>query len=283
VTFYNQKVAADYDLGDLYAYVEKDQWTLDLLLELSENASQDLDNNGVYDEKDAYGLSCQNDGVYILLNAGNLCICDTNSEGDVVFSLTESKTMDTLQKIYELMTDRRRYFNRQTFNLTLNDAINMFNENRTLFLIRPLQSLFVMRSMQSDFGILPMPKLEEGQASYGSAVNPYSATLLCLPFYQEDAERTGEIIQYLAYESYYTVSEPFYESVLGTKLIRDDSSAHMLYIAFANRVYDTGLIWNFGDINTKLLTYRQTDVASLLESVESKVNKAIDQLNELLS
>lgn len=279
VTFFNQQMAADYNLGDLYAYVENSQWTMDKLLELSENVSSDLDSNGKYDENDAYGLSCQNDGVYIFLHGGNLQICDTDKDDNIVFSLMENRNVDALQKIYTVMNDSQRYFNRQTFNLDLTSAINMFNENRALFLVRPLQSLFVMRSMQSDFGILPIPMLYENQTSYGSAVNPYSATIMCLPYYMEDGQRSSEVLQYLAYESYYTITEPFYETVLGSKLIRDEKSAKMLDIAFASRVYDPGMIWNFGDIATKLLTNRDTNVVSLLKSTESMVNTAIEKLN----
>lgn len=283
VTFFNQKVVADYDLGDMYSLAMNGQWTLDKALELGSVMTADLNSDGRYDENDSYGISCQNDGVYIFLHGGNLKICDTDENGDIAFSLTSRKCVDALQKIYSVKTDSSRFFNRQNFGVDLNGAINMFNDGRTLFLIRPLQSLFVMRSMQSDFGILPIPKLNADDASYGSAINPYSATMLYMPLYLEDAERSGEVIQYMAYESSQTVNAPLYETVLGNKLVRDDASSEMLDIVFDSRVYDPGLIWNFGDITTTLILYESTDVSSMLESVKSVVNDAIGKLNEVTS
>jgi len=283
VTFFNHQLAEDYGLGDLYSLVENNEWTLDKLLQLGENASHDIDNNGIYDDRDSYGLSCQNDGVYILLHAANLRICKQDSDGKIVFALTEEKAVNTLQKIYSVVLDSRRYFNRQTFNLTLNDAVNMFNDNRTLFLIRPIQSLFLMRNMQSDFGILPLPKLDINQSSYGSAVNPYSATLLCIPLSVFDAERSAEILQYLAYESHYTVIGPLYETVLGTKLIRDESSVKMLDITFGSSIYDIGLIWDFAGIVETIMLNKDTNVASMLAANESAVIQAIENLNEIVA
>lgn len=283
VTFFNHQLAEDYGLGDLYSLVENNEWTLDKLLQLGENASHDIDNNGIYDQNDSYGLSCQNDGVYVLLHAANLRICKQDSDGNIVFALTEEKAVNTLQKIYSVVLDSRRYFNRQTFNLTLNDAVNMFNDNRTLFLIRPIQSLFLMRNMQSDFGILPLPKLDISQSGYGSAVNPYSATLLCIPLSVFDAERSAEILQYLAYESHYTVIGPLYETVLGTKLIRDESSVKMLDITFGSSIYDIGLIWDFAGIVETIMLNKDTNVASMLAANESAVIQAIENLNEIMA
>ncbi len=283
VTFFNHQLAEDYGLGNLYSLVENNEWTLDKLLELGENASHDIDNNGIYDDRDSYGLSCQNDGVYILLHAANLRICKQDSDGNIVFALTEEKAVNTLQKIYSVVLDGRRYFNRQTFNKTLKEAVNMFNENRTLFLIRPIQSLFLMRNMQSDFGILPLPKLDINQSSYGSAVNPYSATITCIPISVVDAERSAEILQYLAYESHYTVIGPLYETVLGSKLIRDESSVKMLDITFGSSIYDIGLIWDFAGIVETIMLNKDTNVASMLAANESAVIQTIENLNKIVA
>lgn len=283
MTFFNQQLAEDNGLGDIYALVENGGWTLDKLLELGGGVSRDIDGNGIYDANDAYGLSCQNDAAYILLNAGNLKICDTDSNGSVIFTLSSEKAVSALQKIYALMTDSMKFFNRQEQKeFTLADAINMFNDNRALFLIRPVQSLFMMRNMQSDFGILPVPMLSEDQESYGSAVNPYAATILTLPKSVSDPERNAAVLQYMAYQSYLTVNGALYETVLGSKLIRDENSVKMLDASFDSRVYDIGLIWNFGKIVDKMLKYRSTDVSSMIASAESSVQSSIDSFNELL-
>ena len=284
VTFYNKQLADDYKLGNLYELVKNDEWTLDKLLELGADLSADLNNDGKRDDTDSYPLSCQNDGCYILLHAGRIPIATKTADGSVSFNLPSEKAVNALQTIYELMDDDTQYFNRQKYtNYTLNDAIAMFNEGRAMFLIRPIQSLFVMRSMDSDFGILPLPKLTADQEEYGSAINLYVATVAAIPLSVADPERSATVLSLMACESHYNINPALYETVLGEKLIRDEDSAAMLDITFDSAMYDTGLIWNFGNITTTLLANTSTDIASLLAKVTPQVETAIDKLNELLA
>lgn len=283
VTFYNRKLAEDHALGDLNAMVQADEWTLDKMLDLGMVLSADVNGDGLRDEKDAYPISCQNDGVYILLHAARIPIAAKDEEGQVRFNLTGDLAVNTLQSIYELMGDGTRFFNRQTYSLTFTDAIAMFNEERALFLIRPVQSLFNMRDMDADFGILPLPKITENQTDYGSAINPYAATFSGIPLSVADPTRSATVLSLLACESYYSVRPVFYDIVLGSKLIRDDTSAQILDIVFDSSFYDPGLLWNFGGITDTLLTNTGTNVSSMLAGVSTRVDTAIDKLNDKLS
>lgn len=284
VVFFNRQMVENYDLGDLYQLVADGGWTFDHMLAMGDIVSQDIDNNAVYDLNDVYGVSCQNDGAYIFLHAGGLTVCDRDSDGSIAFNLNKETHVNALQTIFGVMTDKKRYFNRQDFNADLNAAVNMFVENRALFLIRPIQSLFLMRDMAADFGILPLPKLYETQDGYHSAVNPYSATMLVLPKSLENPERSAVVTSYLASVSSASVIEPLYETVLGSKLIRDERSPAMLDLAFDGAVYDVGLIWNFGEfINPTLLTNRSMDIVSLVGKHQSKIDRAIAALDEIYS
>ncbi len=282
VVFFNQELVNNHNMGDMYSIVEEGKWTLDKAVELGEYVTADLDGNSQYDQHDAVGISCQNDGSYYLMHGFGVQVCTTDDAGNLSLDLGSERAMDALQSVYELMGDPSIYFNRQTFNLTLIEAINLFIEERSLFMIRPLQSLYRMREMNADFGIIPLPKYDETQSAYHSAVNTYSGTIGMIPHTSEDPERTGVILSALACESHYTVIEQLYETVLGEKLIRDESSRHMLDYAFAGTVYDPGLIWNFGEIQSTLLNNKKTDIASMLASVEKKVTKAIDTFNTFL-
>ena len=178
VTYFNKQMAEDYQLGDLYETVINNEWTLDNLLAMGEAVSSDVNSDGAYDIEDAYPLSCQNDAVYYLLHGGGIRFCENDADGNIVLSLTSEQAVSSLQKIYEIMGNQQMFFNRQTFGVSLQDAVNMFCESRVMFLIRPIQSLFLMRDMEADFGILPVPKLANTQDSYGAAVNPYAATFM---------------------------------------------------------------------------------------------------------
>ncbi|MBO5220055.1 MAG: extracellular solute-binding protein, partial [Clostridia bacterium] len=261
VTFYNQQIADEYQLGNLYELVDSGKWTLDKMLEMGELVSADINADGNWGKEDSYGVSCQNDGAYILLHAAGCTVAEPDKDGGLEYVLDDAQTVDVLQTIYGLMTDKRRYFNRQDYSgMALEEVVEMFNNKRTLFLIRPVQSLFVMRNMQSDFGILPLPMVREGQKEYHSAVNMYAGTFMCLPKSIEDPERSGTVLSLMACESHYGVMGPLYETVLGNKLLRDELSAKMLDLAFDGAVLDTGLLWNLGGIRDTMIKYKSTDV-----------------------
>jgi len=280
VTYFNKQMAADYQLGDLYETVIDNAWTLDNLLSMGEAVSADVNGDGSYNMEDAYPLSCQNDAVYYLLHGGGIRFCENDANGSITLALTSEQAVSSLQKIYEIMGNQQMFFNRQTFSVSLQDAVNMFCENRAMFLIRPIQSLFLMRDMEADFGILPVPMLNENQASYGAAVNPYAATFMCWPVTTADTSRSAVISEMMAWESHYNVIDPLYENILGSKLIRDDGASAMLDIVFDSIVYDIGLIWNFSDMSTKLLTNKDTNVASLLAGMSGAIESEIQKLQE---
>ncbi len=277
IVFFNKNMAEEYNLGDMYERVLNNSWTYDKMLEIGSVISTDINGDSKFDQNDVYGISCQNDAVYILLHAAGATFCEKDKDDNPVFSLNKNTTVDILTEIYRLMNDSQQFFNRQTYNMTVNDAAAMFIENRTMFLIRPTQTMVLLRDMQADFGIIPVPKYTEDQNKYGSAVNPYSAYGLCVPKVIENPERTSVIINLLAAESHYTVMDPFYDVVLDSKLTRDDTSAEMLNIIYDSRIYDFGYIWNFGDIATAITTGFKGEVISTIAKHEDKVNTAISE------
>ena len=92
--------------------------------------------------------------------------------------------------------------------------------------------------------------------------------------------RSAVITEMLAWESHYNVIDPLYENILGSKLIRDDGASAMLDVVFDSILFDIGLIWNFNDIGTKLLTNKDTNVASLLAGMSSAIEAEIQKLQE---
>ncbi len=278
VTFFNTEFISSNGLENPYDLMERGEWTLEKLLEMGEVASKDVNGDSKYDEDDAYGLSFQSDAAYVLLNAANKTIITKDEHGLPVYNLTDEHVILTLQRIYELMLDSRRFFNRQKYGMNIQEAVNMFTENRAMFMVRPIQSLFMMRQMGADFGIVTLPKMNETDTYVGSAVNPYSGTILVLPTTVSDKARAADVLQAMACESHYTVQEPLFRVVLGAQLIRDERAVKMLDLAFSHRVYDIGLVFDFNGIADKLMTNKEGDVVSKVTSWKRAVDKKIEAL-----
>ena len=275
VVYFNKEMAEQNDIGDLYGMVEAGEWTFDAMMALSQDVSRDINGDGTFDEQDSYGLSSQNDIIYVMLHSAGARICE-NETDRITYALGDALAVDVLENTFEMMADKQRFFNRQEFNLTVADGINMMIDNRTLFLTRPVQTVMALRDMKADFGIIPYPKYDAAQDAYYTAVNPYAATTMVVPRVIENETMTADVLQMLACESYYTVMEPFYNLVLDTKLVRDEQAAEMLDVIFDSRMYDIGLICNFANIFTTLVNSGGSVVASLVEANESKVTKAVE-------
>ena len=114
-----------------------------------------------------------------------------------------------------------------------------FREGRALFYATPMTNVVGFRDMEDDFGILPYPKLDAEQENYYStAMDNFS--FLLMPVDVKNVENAGLITEALAAESYRTVIPAFYDTVLKTKVSRDDDSAEMLDIVRDNLIFNLG-------------------------------------------
>ncbi len=288
VTFFNKNMTDDIGIqsDDIYKLVTEGKWTYEKMLEYAATVSLD-DGNGTWGKEDTYGISCQDDGSYYLLHSAGLKTVREKADGTLEFAMVGNKEVDALQKIYTLMTDKTFYFNRQTYGLEVSEIATYFGNNRALFMLRPLQTLYELRQVESKFGIIPMPKFAADQDKYYSPVNPYSAVALCLPasIPQGDIEKVSIVLEVMAAESHYNIMPAFYDVVLDVKLVNDPVISSMLDITFGNRIYDIGLIWNLGGLRPTIVTGtpRADSVSSDMKRIESAVNTAMNSLYNLAS
>ena len=249
------------------------------MLSYAEQVSADLNHDGVMDKNDAYCISCQNDGAYFLLHSSGMRIVE-NDGRTMTFNLNNERGISTLEKIYGIMSDTSIYFNRRTAGITTTETAEMFANNQTLFMMRPLQTLYDLRSLNCNFEILPMPRFSADQTGYFSPVNTYSGTCLCVPKGSKDYERTAVITEALAAESYYQVMPVLYDVVLDIKLTNSPESARILDIVFDTRIYDIGMMWDIGSVRSKLVVPNLTTVASTVKSIERVAENGIKSLLE---
>jgi hypothetical protein len=138
--------------------------------------------------------------------------------------------------------------------------------------------------MDTDFGILPIPKIFEAADNiYPSTVNVHIACALAIPVTTENIERTTIIMEALAAESKYTLVPAYYEISLRTKHARDEESSEMLDIILANKVIDIGDVYNFADFGTefyRLALRNNRDLASFFERFEPRVERDIGRMIE---
>jgi len=282
--FFNKKMLADFGLESPYQLVKDGKWTLDKFADMSKGASVDLDGNGKWDQNDQYGFMSLNFLVYpsFMLSAGEKFV---RKDADDVpyFAAGSPRFVDVYEKIVDILNagDHRFFDADAAGNHRFQDF--MFPGNQVLFWHELMNWSKILRDMESDFGIIPTPKYDEAQEIYYSRV--FNATMMAIPVTVTDIEREGIILEALCAESYKSVKPVYYDTMLKTKISRDEESGEMLDIIFANRVYDMGyLYWDSAVLSpyTAMAKTGKKEVASYVEKNQTKATAAIQKTIDAL-
>ena len=164
----------------------------------------------------------------------------------------------------------------------------LFESGHGLFFWMRLDEVTNMREGDADFGIIPVPKLEESQDTYYSMVSQHTTGLMSIPKTQggDKLEEVGLVLEAMAAISHYDLIPAYIESSLKTKHSRDAESAEMLDIIIGNRIFDPMLIYNFGNFANLFAEFgknNNTAVASTIESNRDKVDAAIQKLADSMA
>ncbi len=119
------------------------------------------------------------------------------------------------------------------------------------------------------------------QDDYHVMVHHHAAALY-IPASVGDVERTGIIVQKLAYESSGIVIPAYYDIASKVKLVRDERSAEMLDLIYSSRTYDPIFIYEFLDSSAFEAACRSNnkDIASYVAKNETSVNKMIQTVED---
>jgi hypothetical protein len=153
----------------------------------------------------------------------------------------------------------------------------MFKQGRALLYAISLTVMSKMRDMDSDFGVLPYPKLDETQEEYTSFVYQ-TADCICVPITCTDPERTSAILEALCCESANLVMPAYYDVTITDKTTRDEKSREMLDYIFDHRTIDPMQLFDWGGMNAMLYTIKSADTfASSLEKREKSALRAMEK------
>lgn len=102
--------------------------------------------------------------------------------------------------------------------------IKAMTEDRAFFNVVTLDAVEDLRAIESDFGILPMPKYNAQQDSYKSHVQQNYSSAMSIPNVVTDYELIGKVLEEMVYQSMLTVKPTNIDIPLGSKYIRDPES-----------------------------------------------------------
>jgi hypothetical protein len=279
---FNKQLVEDYKLPDYYSLVKSGAWTIDRFCESVVQVHSDLDGNGEFDTNDLYGALLWDDTVMGVINAtGDKC-CTVGSDGQIQLTINTERVVNMIEKYFSVAFDNAVCHTYQRKNWDGIAAVNMFSNNQALFFLRLLLDVASLRSMEADFGILPYFKYDEAQPEYYNTVGSWHSVFMCVPKVQEDADRTGILLEALAAESMKVLTPAYYDIALKGKYTRDNESSDMLDIILTTRTYDLGWYYQIGGYNElvmNLLRNFKNDFSSMYKKTEKSALKQLDKLN----
>lgn len=287
VIVFNKELVKNYNIEDPYKLVKDGTWTIDKLITMSKDISLDINGDGVMDYNDMYGYACYRDSSLSIMHAAGGRIAEKDSNDLPVLTLNSETAINALNKAFDLM------YAPSTFNLhkelegqfsaVYQISEKMFIENRALFYWILLHDIEQFRNMDSDFGIIPIPKYSESQKDYGCTVNQYHGHAVAIPSTVQDIERTTVILEALTAKSRYTLLPAYYDISMQRKFTRDEESAAMLDIIFDSQVYDIGAIYNFGGYSWDIIYMTMSNDRNIVSLFEKKENNALKDIEKIIT
>jgi hypothetical protein len=257
---------------------------MDRMTEILQLCAVDLNGDGVQNEHDQWGLlgEAWNTNVYIAGAGEHVFLKDEN---DIPYiAMGTERYFDVFNRAYNINGNKEYSWIVNDYPSYGNDVWtvrnNIFKEDRSLFFTGIVGSMGDFREMITDFGIMPIPKYDESQEFYHSILTLGQATAIGVPKSMEDGDRTGILVEALSAEGLYILTPAYYDICVTTKFARDEIFTQILDMVFSARVFELGLLYNWGGlfyVPSDLTAAHKTDLASRVESVSKSAMNALEK------
>ena len=277
---------------DFYQMAADGQWTMDYFMEICKDVTQEHNGDGVIDELDLWACGTETFNIYAHTVGGGLRVAEKGDDDIPYLTVKNSaetvyNALDKIITFYNspdvMVANGGKYDNKGYTNVWESTINRAFTEGRELFYVCGLINVAGFRDMKDPFGILPMPKLYEGQDRYYHTVSPDNASFLAIPYGVPGIEELGVVIEALAMKSQELVTPEFYDMQLKGRDSHDKESEDMLDIIFATRCFDIGVSYNWGSIMGCYYSMNNTDIASSFDKVIDAAELALENTLEDLA
>lgn len=287
--FFNQDMMTDLGLELPYNTVKEGKWTFDTFYEYmkagtnlngAESFAWDVSGSAVY------GLTSYDDSSTALLAGAEARLIMTDSDNNPYFAADTAKFYDVMDKISTMLLTSGNYlFANESSSGFYYEQI--FMNNRALMLIGELKAADVFRSMDSTFGVLPIPKYNESQENYYSHLI-YQAPVLVIPVTNNDSEFTGAVLDAMAYVSNKDVTPVFFDLSVSQKQLRNDESVEMLRLIRNSGSFEVGSAYGwtadfYKSIRSSLGMGKSFNTASEVEKNREAITKNIEKTMEFFN
>ncbi len=281
VIMFNKTIQIDYDLPDFYDLMAEGNWTIDTMVEAGVQVSDDLNGDGEITAEDRFGLICFCDMIALAMIGCDVDFFTKDANDIPAMSFYSERSVAVMEKLAELMYNPNLSYSWSKEGVGEAPAFTMFQEDKSLFYYGELHAVATMRTMESNFGIMPMPKFNQEQANYNHCLNPNVAAAYAIPKSNADTVMTGHVMDALGAASKNLLTPAYYDITLRGKVSRDEESAAMLDLIYARTAFDFNTVFDFGGTSILLrecVLGEQENFSSKYAAVKNKAQTALDDM-----
>ncbi len=281
VLYFNRDLIEDRKLDDPYELVQSGTWTMDKLYGMTKDAYTDLNNNDSADIDDFFGYAgYMGETYYTPVSAGLDVVTKTSS--DLELTVNSEKTISYIEKWYKLYSNDSSLVQP---GWSTAEQETLFKSSRAIFVSGGVSSASnVYRDSDINFGIIPMPKLDENQENYYTMGG---RTQYGIPSTAKDPDMSATIVEAMTCAGYKSILPTYYDIVLKNKHMRDEE--HYVQALEVMDIIEKSLsvpFWyTYGDsklFHTMMSDLYSKDSTDFASYYASKKSIAQDRINTIL-
>jgi len=289
--YFNKDLYTD-NLGDpdeMYQFVLDNKWTMDAFAGKIKDIYRDLNGDGVSDVDDQYGfMGYPVVNPYHFMYASGVRVTQRDKNGIPYFDFNNQKTVNFIEKLYDLFYNNKdAYTISQTVNEFWETTTKKFMSNEVLFRAEFLSHCESLRSMQTNFGMIPFPKCDEHEQSYHALVNT-AAPLYCVLITCTRDELVSAVLEEMAFQGYMYMTPAYFEMALKNKYMRDsdDKAMQCLDLIWSNPTTDFAMVYNnalsgIGGMAESLMVNKSSAFVSEYRRIEDKATEQLQAIIDL--
>jgi len=221
----------------------------------------------------------------MLFIAGGENFAKKDSNDLPYLTLNNDRAVNVADKLFDMFKDKQAIMVMEDHSSGYSDPWSdvlraQFRRGNGAFYPTWLAIFVIFRDLETDIGLLPLPKYDSNQDGYYHIISDWWASSIVVPATNSKPDETGFIIEALCAESKYTVRPAFYEQTLTRKMMRDEDSEEMLDIILESRSYDIGYIYNWNGIRgifENMISSSAFSFSSEIEKKQAAIEKAMQK------
>ena len=269
------------DPDGLYEIVLDERWTFDLFSQMTEEAYVDLNGDGVANTGDRFGaFSSKLKSVEHFYYDAGISSTTKNADGIPELTMYTEKAISFAEKFYNFMQNNPGRTAAATDTFEKDNAA--FCSGVYLFAPTWFRHADEFRDMETDYGIVCMPKYDEND-EYKTLVHD-GTTVFCTPITSQKTDMIGAICEAMAFYNYKSVTPAYYEVALKSKYSRDEVSSQMLDLISDSAYTNFGYVYSASICNNSFVNFRglvgtgSADFASWYAKYEVQAKSELETL-----